>query len=194
MRSNTCFIFPYPIIFAQVIRHMVIFKPLFSSLPPAGILGNFHLWFGQALYLQKKTKLACSSPLATSAQKMGLSCRPIGVDLVLDPMQRQPASLFFKSWMANPLQVTIIVITWFWSGNMHFESSLHFSWWPFTLIITLASAQVIIKLLGHQEKCWADQNAYYPPKSRYCYIIYNSNIDLDRSRSIIIDVLKRTIH
>ena len=95
----------------------------------------------------------------------------IGVDLVLDPMQRQPESLFFKSWIANPLQVTIIVIAWFWSGNMHFESTLHFSWWPFTLIITLASAQVIIKLSGHQEKCQADQNAYYPPKSRYCYII-----------------------
>ena len=78
--------------------------------------------------------------------------KKIGVDLVLDTMQRQPPSLFFKSWISNPLQVTIIVITWFWSGDMHLESSLHFSWWPFTLIITRA-----LILLDHQEKCRADQ-------------------------------------
>ena len=34
--------------------------------------------------------------------------KKIGVDLVLDPMQRQPTSLFFISLIANPLQVTIL--------------------------------------------------------------------------------------
>ena len=29
-----------------------------------------------------------------------------------------------------------------------------------------------IKVSGHQEKCRADQNAYYLPKSCYCYIMY----------------------
>ena len=34
---------------------------------------------------------------------------------------------------------------------------------------TCAGARAIIIVSNHQEKCWADQNTYCPPKSRYCY-------------------------
>ena len=39
------------------------------------------------------------------------------------------------------------------------------------LITILTGTQVIIKVSSHQEKCRAAQNAYCPPKSRYCYTI-----------------------
>ena len=56
------------------------------------------------------------------------------------------------------------------SGNIYFESSLHFSWWPFTLITTLAGARAKMKVSSHHEKCWAAQNPYCPPLSRFCYV------------------------
>ena len=44
-------------------------------------------------------------------------------------------------------QVTTVLAI---SKNVLFPGYNHLHWWPFTLIITLAGAQAIIKVSGHQ--------------------------------------------
>ena len=51
-------------------------------------------------------------------------------------------------------------------GNMHYlsRSSLHFSWSPFTLIITLACARVIIKVFGSSGEAFRCSKCILPSK------------------------------